>query len=180
VKYIPNSAEKNISSEPRKMMTPTTSRGGLDRLGAATVEVPPSATGACVLTEGKPRQGGSVPQRSGSGFRTPNERGDVDDPNDWLDGAARALGEERLAPDEVTIVLRLARDVAHGVERKLAPLAAFLAGASAGRAAAGGNGDRLEALRDAAAKLGPLIPEPEAEGPGSSYLPRRADPTEGP
>jgi Domain of unknown function (DUF6457) len=85
--------------------------------------------------------------------------------DDWLDEAARALGEERLVPDEVAIVLRLARDVAHGVERKMAPLAAFLAGAAAGRVLADGSGDRLEALRAAVAKLGPSITGTDREGP---------------
>jgi hypothetical protein len=59
-------------------------------------------------------------------------------------------------------VLRLAREVAHGVERKLAPVSTFLAGVHAGRLAAGG-GDRGEALDRAVDRLLALIPPP---GPG--------------
>ena len=51
----------------------------------------------------------------------------------WLDEMAAALGEEPLTGSEVGLALRLARDVAHGVERKLAPLASYLAGVRAGR-----------------------------------------------
>jgi hypothetical protein len=40
---------------------------------------------------------------------------------------ATALGLE-LSEDEIETILALARDVAHGSERKNAPLAAFLAG----------------------------------------------------
>jgi len=47
---------------------------------------------------------------------------------DWLDGLADALGVNRLSPAEIDQLLDLARDVAHGTERKNAPLATFLAG----------------------------------------------------
>jgi hypothetical protein len=50
---------------------------------------------------------------------------------EWPDKAASALGiEGDLYIDEI---LDLARDVAHGVERKAAPVATFLAGLAAGR-----------------------------------------------
>ncbi len=81
--------------------------------------------------------------------------------DDWIDRAADALGEGSLGPDEIGIVLRLARDVAHGVERKMAPLAAFLVGAAVGRAPAEA---RPEALRAAAAALEPLLRAP-GDGP---------------
>lgn len=55
--------------------------------------------------------------------------------SDWLDALADALGVARLSPAEVDQLLDLARDVAHGTERKNAPLATFLAG----RAVAGGH-----------------------------------------
>jgi hypothetical protein len=57
---------------------------------------------------------------------------------DWLEEFARALGIEPLSRDETALVLKLARDVAHGVERKFAPLSAYLLGVAVGdRAAAG-------------------------------------------
>ena len=79
---------------------------------------------------------------------------------DWLDGAAAALGEEGLDPEEVRLVLRLAREVAHGVERRMAPLASYLAGVAAGRDSAfdGGAADRLTALRIAAATIRRSVP----------------------
>jgi hypothetical protein len=84
--------------------------------------------------------------------------------DDWMDEAARALGVEEMRPDEVAIVLRLARDVAHGVERKMAPIVAFLVGAAVGRADAVGSGHRLEELRAAVATIRPLIPATGADG----------------
>lgn len=48
--------------------------------------------------------------------------------DDWLDRFADALGVPPLDPDDIDALLDLARDVAHGTERKNAPLAAFLAG----------------------------------------------------
>lgn len=48
--------------------------------------------------------------------------------DDWLDRFADALGVPPLDPDDVDALLDLAREVAHGTERKNAPLAAFLAG----------------------------------------------------
>lgn len=55
-------------------------------------------------------------------------------PADWLEGVADALGVPHLTPPEVERLLELARVVAHGTERKNAPLATFLVG----RAIAGG------------------------------------------
>ena len=51
--------------------------------------------------------------------------------DDWLDRFAQALGVTPLDTTEVDAILDLARDVAHGTERKNAPLAAWLAGRSA-------------------------------------------------
>ena len=48
--------------------------------------------------------------------------------DDWLDRFADALHVPRLDPAEVEAVLDLARVVAHGTERRNAPLAAYLAG----------------------------------------------------
>src|SRR5437868_4613120 len=82
--------------------------------------------------------------------------------DDWIDLAARALQQEHLAPSEIAMVLRLARDVSRGVERRTAPLAAYLAGIAVGRATAvdGRDGDRVAALRDATRSLSSLIPAP--------------------
>src|SRR5437763_500138 len=52
---------------------------------------------------------------------------------DWLDRVADALGEPRLAPKELGALLKLTRDVAHGVERKFAPVSAYLVGVAVGQ-----------------------------------------------
>jgi Domain of unknown function (DUF6457) len=52
--------------------------------------------------------------------------------DEWIDRAAAALGIEDDVP--IDAILDLARDVAHGVERKAAPVSTFLAGLAAGRA----------------------------------------------
>jgi hypothetical protein len=77
--------------------------------------------------------------------------------DDWLDGMAAALAEEPLTSDEVGLALRLARQVAHGVERQAAPLAAYLAGVRAGRLAAAGT-PRGEAFRQVVDAVEPLLP----------------------
>lgn len=51
---------------------------------------------------------------------------------EWLDGFADALGVSRLSAEEVDQLLDLARTVAHGTERRNAPLATYLAGRAAG------------------------------------------------
>ncbi len=66
--------------------------------------------------------------------------------DEWIDQYATALGEQPLSPAETADILKLARDVAHGVERRLAPLAAFVAGLAAARASAEG-GDRAASVR---------------------------------
>ena len=79
--------------------------------------------------------------------------------DDWLDDFARALGERPLEREEVGAVLGLARDVAHGVERRLAPLASFVAGMHVQRRVAEGAGvpEAVAEIRRAASTL---IPEP--------------------
>ena len=72
----------------------------------------------------------------------------------WIDQLAEALGEEPLTGAETTLLLGAARDVAHRVERKVTPLAAFLLGAAAGRSMAAGAA-RGGAL---AQRIGPRIP----------------------
>ena len=49
-----------------------------------------------------------------------------------LDDIAAALGVSPLQPEEVRLLLDATREVAHGSERRYAPLAAFLLGAAVG------------------------------------------------
>lgn len=82
----------------------------------------------------------------------------------WIDRAASAFGEQPLDPDQVDELLLVARDVAHGVERRLTPVAAFLAGMGAGRArAAGASLDH--AVADAIDTLRSLLPSPADDAP---------------
>jgi hypothetical protein len=83
--------------------------------------------------------------------------------DEWMERMARALGEEPLTQPEVGAILKLARDVAHGVERRGAPLATFLAGMHAGTQ--GGAGvSRREALARAVEAARSLIPLQHDEG----------------
>ena len=54
--------------------------------------------------------------------------------DEWLDEAARSLDLDPGAVDK-RLVLDLARDVAHAVERPAAPLTAYLLGIAVGRGA---------------------------------------------
>jgi hypothetical protein len=56
----------------------------------------------------------------------------------WIDRLAEALGEEPPSSAEADRLLEAAREVAHRVERKATPLAAYLLGAAAGRRMAAG------------------------------------------
>lgn len=78
--------------------------------------------------------------------------------DDWLDRAAAALGEDAVAPGELGALLKLTRDVAHGVERKYAPLSAFLVGLAVGRRTAGGE-DREAAFGSVLEATRALVPE---------------------
>jgi hypothetical protein len=84
----------------------------------------------------------------------------------WTDRLADALGVPPLAPEDVSRLLSAARDVAHGVERKLTPLSTYLLGLAVERRAAAGT-PRDEALRDALAGLRSVLPEPPGEPPAS-------------
>ena len=75
----------------------------------------------------------------------------------WLDEVAAALGVDPFADGDVEELLDVARDVAHGVERKVTPLAAFLLGAGMQRRIADG-APRDEALATAVADLRARIP----------------------
>jgi hypothetical protein len=55
--------------------------------------------------------------------------------DDWTSTASEALELDALDPAHRQLVLDLARDVAHGVLRPAAPLAAYLLGLAVGRGA---------------------------------------------
>jgi hypothetical protein len=71
---------------------------------------------------------------------------------DWMDRLAEALDQEPLSTLEMDRLLHTSRDVAHRVERKATPLAAYLVGLAVGRSVAEGAsreaalGDVLEAV----------------------------------
>lgn len=77
--------------------------------------------------------------------------------DEWIDRLAAALGEDPMDPSEMGAMLKLARDVAHGVERKLAPLSTFVVGIHVGRSVAGGL-PREKALDQAVEAARALIP----------------------
>lgn len=73
----------------------------------------------------------------------------------WLDTAADELGVDALTREEIDSLLDLTRDVAHGTERRYAPLTSFLAGLAIGR----GEGDRGQQLSEVVATLRAVLPE---------------------
>ena len=75
----------------------------------------------------------------------------------WIDELARSLGEAPLTSTETTKLLDAAGDVAHRVERKMAPVSAFVIGCAVGRKLANG-ADRTEALSDTLRQLEALLP----------------------
>ena len=81
----------------------------------------------------------------------------------WIDELARTFGEEPLSNAETGQLLRVARDVAHRVERKETPLAAFLLGMRVARATSE-TSSRGEALADAVAAIDAMLPA-EPAGP---------------
>ena len=85
--------------------------------------------------------------------------------NEWLDELADALGEDRISPEELGTVLKVARDVAHGTERRFAPVSTFLIGVAVGKRIASGT-PREDAFRSAVEATTALLP-PGAEGSGA-------------
>ena len=77
----------------------------------------------------------------------------------WIDAFATALGDTPLTSQEESLLLEAARDIAHGVERKIAPLSTFLMGAAAERARADGLA-RSEALAEIIRTLRETLPPP--------------------
>ncbi len=74
------------------------------------------------------------------------------DTNTWIADAAAAIGVDPQLVD-VNALLGLARDVAHGVERKAAPLSTFVVGYAAGARGA----DRSE-IADLISRVQQLCP----------------------
>ena len=85
----------------------------------------------------------------------------------WIDRLAAALGEDPRTEAETTRLLGSARDVAHRVERKITPLAAFLLGSATGRGLAGG-ASRDAALASTLETLEGLLPDEPDEGSNAS------------
>ena len=85
----------------------------------------------------------------------------------WIDELAAELGEDPLTREEVTDLLSVSRDVAHRVERKTTPLAAFVLGSAVGRAEASGM-DRASAMQGVFETLARVLPDApaDAERPG--------------
>jgi len=80
---------------------------------------------------------------------------------DWTDTLAEALSREPLSPRDTSRLLLAAKDVAHRVERKQTPLAAFLVGEFVGRRMTEG-ASRTDALTEAMTQLHGLLPESAA------------------
>ncbi len=77
----------------------------------------------------------------------------------WIEDLAAALALEPLSHEETDRLLRMARDVAHRVERKGAPLASFLLGMDVARRTADGS-PRAAALDEAFGVAEALLPPP--------------------
>lgn len=75
-----------------------------------------------------------------------------------MEGLARTQGVEALSDGEIESLLNVARDVAHRVERKVTPLAAFLLGMTVERRMSAG-APRGEAFDNSIAELDGLLPE---------------------
>lgn len=71
----------------------------------------------------------------------------------WVNELSTALGVDPASAD-VSVILDLARDAAHGVARPAAPLTTFLVGLAAGR-----RGGGPDAIREAAAAAQRLVAE---------------------
>jgi len=82
----------------------------------------------------------------------------------WLDELAADLEVQGLSEEESARLLSVARQIAHGVERRITPLAAFLIGTSVGAKETGGS-TRAQALDNAIRTVESILPstEPSAD-----------------
>jgi hypothetical protein len=85
----------------------------------------------------------------------------------WIDRLASAFGQEPASAGETSDILSIARDVAHGVERRITPVSTYLLGIAVGRRMAGGS-RRSDALAASVAELRAILPQAPAneEAPG--------------
>jgi hypothetical protein len=83
---------------------------------------------------------------------------------EWIDRLAEALGVDALDDRQAAALLGAARDVAHRVERKTTPLAAYLMGAAAGGQVAAGKSPAA-ALDEVLAVLDSSLPAATDEAP---------------
>ena len=83
--------------------------------------------------------------------------------SEWIDGLATAVGQAPLAEEEEAALLRASREVAHRVERRATPLAAFILGLDVAGRIAGGQ-PREAAIAAAIADLERRLPEAESDG----------------
>jgi hypothetical protein len=90
--------------------------------------------------------------------RTYRTRGD--DMSDWIDDLATSCGQQPLTDAEIGELLRIAREVAHRVERKGTPLAAFLLGMRVEGSVANGT-SRAVALAEGIGLVEALLPPSE-------------------
>ena len=85
---------------------------------------------------------------------------------DWLDRLAQTFELDAPTHEEIAVVLDAAREVAHGVERRITPVSTFLLGMHFERLVAAG-ASRGEALASSIAVLRATLPtEPAEEGSG--------------
>ncbi len=75
----------------------------------------------------------------------------------WIDELAEVFVTAPLSDPEVRDILRVSREVAHRVERKGTPLAAFLLGTRVAEEMANGM-SRASALADAIAQIDRMLP----------------------
>ena len=80
--------------------------------------------------------------------------------DEWINRLAELLGVDGLTTEESSRLLAAARDVAHGVERRITPLAAFVLGSAVERRTSGGTA-RDQALSESLSALEELIPDEE-------------------
>jgi hypothetical protein len=83
--------------------------------------------------------------------------------DDWLASLAITLGVDPLDEGQVAALLDVARDVAHGVERKATPMATFLLGAAVQRRI-GHGATAADAFSDAVTELRTELPRDQSSG----------------